>query len=62
MAAISVFIEAAAQRPTSTELSRQGAINVYVRQLGAHKITVVGEAPVESIRYVANAMTYRRPQ
>ena len=61
MAAISVFIEPSGQRPTYPEISRQGAINVYVRQLGSHRITVVGEAPAESVRYVANALAYRRP-
>ncbi len=61
LAAISVFIEPSGQRPAYPELSRQGAINVYIRQLGAHRITVVGEAPAESVRYVAHALAYRRP-
>ncbi|MSQ50488.1 MAG: outer membrane lipoprotein-sorting protein [Betaproteobacteria bacterium] len=62
LAAISVFIETAGQRPSIPVMSRQGAINVYVRQLGAHRITVVGEAPVESVRSVAQAVEYRAPR
>lgn len=62
LASISVFIESAAQKPPFPELSRQGAINVYVRQLGGHRITVVGEAPAESVRYVAQAVEFRRPK
>ena len=62
LAAISVFMEVAAHRPAIPELTRQGAINVYVRQLGSHRITVVGEAPVESVRYVAQAVEYRIPR
>lgn len=61
MASISVFIEASGQRPVHPELSRQGAINVYIRQMGGHRITVVGEAPVDSVRYVARALAYRSP-
>lgn len=62
LAAISVFFEPAGLRNTAPEVSRQGAINVIVRQFGAHRITVVGEAPVESVRYVAQAVEYRAPK
>ena len=61
LAAISVFIEPSGLRPATPERSRQGAINVYIRQLGGHRITVVGEAPAESVRYIAHALAYRRP-
>lgn len=62
LAAISIFIElSGASRPVTAEISRQGAINVYARQIGEHKITVVGEAPVESVRYIANSVEYRKP-
>ena len=60
LAAISVFIEPSGARVSHPEHSRQGAINVYVRQLAGHRITVVGEAPAESVRYVANAVDFRR--
>ena len=62
LAAISVFIEpASSKRPTpQAGLVRQGAINVYTRPVGNHWVTVVGEAPAESVRYVANAVEYHK--
>jgi negative regulator of sigma E activity len=42
-------------------LSRQGATNVYIRQIGDHLVTVIGEAPAESIKAIANAVEYRKP-
>ncbi|OGA95728.1 MAG: hypothetical protein A3G27_10260 [Betaproteobacteria bacterium RIFCSPLOWO2_12_FULL_66_14] len=64
LAAVSIFIEpsvASLPQPRA-QLSRQGAINVFVRQLGDHRITVVGEAPAESVRSIANAVEYRKPR
>ncbi len=63
LAAVSVFIaphpvKAGAVQPG---LSRQGATNVYIRQIGDHLITVVGEAPAESVKAIANAVEYRKP-
>jgi sigma-E factor negative regulatory protein RseB len=62
IAAVSVFIQPAESRSPAPQpgLARQGAINVYVRQVGSHWITVVGEAPAESVKYIANAVEYRR--
>lgn len=62
LAAVSIFIEPSAGKQPASGLARQGAINVYTRQLGAHRITVVGEAPPESVRLIANSVEYRRPQ
>jgi sigma-E factor negative regulatory protein RseB len=63
LAAVSVFIEPLAGRTTASGgFARQGAVNVYTRRLGDHWITVVGETPAESVRYVANAVEYRKPQ
>jgi sigma-E factor negative regulatory protein RseB len=63
LAAVSVFIEPSTARPpqVNPEPVRHGAINVYVRQLGAYRIIVVGEAPVESVRSIANGVEYRKP-
>jgi sigma-E factor negative regulatory protein RseB len=63
LAAVSVFIEPSAQKPARAlpEALRQGAFNVYIRQLGSHRIIVVGEAPAESVRSIANAVEYRKP-
>ena len=62
LAAISVFIEpATSKRPVSQSgLARQGAINVYTRPVGNYWVTVVGEAPAESVKYVANAVEYHK--
>jgi sigma-E factor negative regulatory protein RseB len=57
-----VFIEPAAskQPPPQAGLMRQGAINVYMRLVGSYWVTVVGEAPAESVKYIANAVEYRK--
>ena len=62
LAAVSVFIEPAAGKQSIPQpgLVRQGATNVYVRAVGNHWITVVGEAPAESVRYIADAVEYRK--
>ena len=62
LAAVSVFIEPAAGKQPAPQpgLVRQGATNVYVRPVGNHWITVVGEAPAESVKYIANAVEYRK--
>jgi sigma-E factor negative regulatory protein RseB len=62
LAAISVFIEPGqSKRPAPHPgLVRQGAINVYVRPVGNYWVTVVGEAPPESVKYVANAVEHRK--
>src|SRR6267154_1867644 len=62
LAAISVFIEPATSRQPAPQpgLVRQGAINVYMRPVGSHWVTVVGEAPAESVKYIANAVEYRK--
>ncbi len=64
LAAVSVFIESSAGRQAGSQpgLVRQGAINVYMRPIGSHWITVVGETPAESVRFIANAVEYRKPQ
>ena len=61
LAAVSVFIEPSSGKAPASGLARQGAINVYTRQLANHRITVVGETPPESVRLIANAVEYRRP-
>lgn len=62
LAAVSIFIEPSSGKAQASGLARQGAINVYTRQVGNHRITVVGETPAESVRLIANAVELRRPQ
>jgi sigma-E factor negative regulatory protein RseB len=61
LAAVSVFIEPLAERAAQTRpgLSRQGAVNVFIRKLPNHLVTVVGEVPAESVRLIANGLEYR---
>ena len=63
LAAVSVFIAPHPAKPGAVQsgLSHQGATNVYVRQVGDHLVTVVGEAPAESVKAIANAVEYRKP-
>jgi sigma-E factor negative regulatory protein RseB len=62
LAAVSVFIQPIASKQPASQPGhvRQGAINVYTRPVGDHWITVVGEAPPESVKYIANAVEYRK--
>jgi len=62
LAAVSVFIQPAKSKQAASQpgLVRQGAINVYMRPVGDHWITVVGEAPPESVKYIADAVEYRK--
>jgi sigma-E factor negative regulatory protein RseB len=66
MSAISVFIEPLAgpegtALTASTRLSRQGAISVYSLQVGTHTVTVLGDAPVDSVMQIGNAVHFRKP-
>ena len=63
LAALSVFIEPMASKTALPQpgLSRQGAINIYSRQLAGHLVTVVGEAPAESVKKLAESVGYRKP-
>lgn len=57
MAAVSVFIEPlGARHPPVQNISNQGALNVYSRQVGEHLVTVVGEAPAATVMRIANSV------
>ena len=62
MAAVSVFIEPMAPKAQAAQAgwSRQGAINIYSRQVADHLVTVVGEAPLESVKKIAESVEYRK--
>jgi len=64
LAAVSVFIEPLTSKTPQTPLglSRLGAMNLYIRRVHEHLVTVVGEVPAESVRLIANAVEHRRPQ
>ncbi len=64
LAAVSVFIEPMETHhdPVRTGLSNMGAVNIYTRELANHVVTVLGEAPPITVRRIANAIEYHRPQ
>lgn len=63
LAAVSVFIEPMANKISSPQLgpTRQGAINIFSRQVAEHLVTVVGEAPAASVKKIADSVEYRKP-
>ncbi len=62
LAAVSVFIEPMANKTSLPQPgpSRQGAINIYSRRIAEHLVTVVGEAPAESVKKVSDSVEYRK--
>jgi sigma-E factor negative regulatory protein RseB len=66
MAAVSVFIEplqgpASPAGAVAARLSRQGAINVYSLQVDGHTVTVLGDAPADSVMQIGNAIRFHKP-
>lgn len=63
LAAISVFIEPmAAGHPQQVSATSRGAIHAVGRRIGDHWITVLGEAPLETIQRVAQSVSYTKPE
>jgi sigma-E factor negative regulatory protein RseB len=56
LAAISVFVEPAQRSATGQSLSHQGAVNIYTRLHGNHVVTVLGEAPAQTVMQIANSL------
>lgn len=56
LAAISVFIEPMPRAHPAQSLSHQGAVNIYTRPYGNHVLTVLGEAPVNTVMQIANSL------
>jgi sigma-E factor negative regulatory protein RseB len=65
MAAVSIFIEplqpGAPAGATQSRLSRQGAISVYSLQVDGHTVTVLGDAPADSVMQIGNSVEFRKP-
>ena len=60
LVAVSVFIEpigVAASHPIG--ISRQGGINVVIRQQDDNLVTVLGEVPVATVRQIAHSVARR---
>lgn len=61
LTAISIFGRVGEAAPGAGEgFSAMGAVNAYRRQLPAFHITVVGEVPRETVRYIADGMASAR--
>ncbi|MGR8935417.1 MAG: MucB/RseB C-terminal domain-containing protein [Gammaproteobacteria bacterium] len=60
LASVSVYVE---KHPTPFTASAKaaGAINFYSRQIGAYQITVVGDVPADTVRFVAEGVELREP-
>jgi sigma-E factor negative regulatory protein RseB len=59
LAAISVFIEPLPKNRPAQSLSHQGAVNIYVRPVADHMVTVLGETPAATVMQVANSLELR---
>ena len=60
LAAVSVFIEPLPKAARIAQsLSHQGAVNIYIRPVADHMVTVLGEAPAATVMQIANSLEYR---
>jgi sigma-E factor negative regulatory protein RseB len=63
VAAVSVFIEPLPKTLPKTRparsLSHQGAVNIYVRPVADHLVTVLGETPAATVMQIANSLEFR---
>jgi sigma-E factor negative regulatory protein RseB len=59
LAAISVFIEPLPKTRPVNSLTHQGAVNIYVRPVADHMVTVLGETPAATVMLVANGLELR---
>jgi sigma-E factor negative regulatory protein RseB len=64
LAAISVFIEPRGDEPDRVQagLAGKGAVNLYSREIAAHIVTAVGEAPAVSVQRVADNVEFHPPR
>ena len=59
LVAVSVFIEPIGAASQPIGISRQGGINVVIRQQDDNLVTVLGEVPVATVRQIAHSVTRR---
>jgi sigma-E factor negative regulatory protein RseB len=60
LASISVFIEPGGAGGDAETLSRVGPVNVYRRQMGEHRLLVMGEVPAVAVRRLGDGIERRR--
>jgi sigma-E factor negative regulatory protein RseB len=56
LAAISVFVEPKGREAPLRHLTSQGAVHIFKRAYGEHIVTVLGEAPKNTVMQIANSM------
>jgi sigma-E factor negative regulatory protein RseB len=59
LAAVSVFIEPLPKVRIAQSLSHQGAVNIYTRPVAEHMVTVLGEAPANTVMQIANSLEFK---
>ena len=59
LVAVSVFIEPVGSAPHPVGMSRQGGINVVIRQQDDNLVTVLGEVPAATVRQIAHSVARR---
>lgn len=59
LAAVSVFIEAAAANKPNEAITTAGAMNFYQRQIGDHRAIVMGEVPLVTVKLIGDAIERR---
>ena len=59
LVAVSVFIEPIGAASHPIGISRQGGINVVIRQQDDNLVTVLGEVPVATVRQIAQSVARR---
>ena len=59
LAAVSVFIEPLPKARPPQSLSHQGAVNIYVRRVADHMVTVLGETPAATVMQIADSLEFK---
>ncbi|MDP2824344.1 MAG: MucB/RseB C-terminal domain-containing protein, partial [Sulfuritalea sp.] len=60
LASISVFIESGGSAGEAETASTVGPVNVYRRQLGEHRVVVMGEVPALAVKRLGDGIERRR--
>jgi sigma-E factor negative regulatory protein RseB len=60
LASISVFIEPGGSATETETVSAVGPLNVYRRQVGEHRLVVMGEVPALAVKRLGDGIERRR--
>lgn len=59
LAAVSVFIEPLPRGRVGQTLTHQGAVNIFIRPLAEHLVTVLGETPAATVMQIGNSLEFK---